>query len=260
MVFKDRIPLSADSGQLQLPLQLPRHGAEPPRHILLCARIVTYALTRSRRRSLGMSIDQRGLRIGAPLGARIREVEDFIRANAEWVLRKLDAWQAASRQSRILVSDGARLPLLGEPWTLRVTHGEDETRWCEHTRELNLAPRPATEPRQLLLRELRVRALAVLHQRAGTLIRPLDRPLPRVALSNAQTRWGSCSSKSGLRFNWRLIHLPLRLVDYVVAHELGHLLEMNHSPRFWRVVECLYPDYQGAREELRAHALSMPVL
>jgi predicted metal-dependent hydrolase len=63
---------------------------------------------------------------------------------------------------------------------------------------------------------------------------------------------------SGIRLNWRLIHFPLAVVDYVVAHELAHLREMNHSPRFWSVVERLYPDYQQARAELKRLAQTLP--
>ncbi len=244
--------------QIELPLRLPPAAGEQKRHILLGPRIVSYALTRSRRRTLGMTVDQRGLRVGAPHAVRLSEVDDFIRKNQVWVLRKLDDWQPAGRAPRLLICDGARFPLFGESWNLRVRHGADMVHWRDG--ELVLETSAHTEPRELLLLELRRRALGLFQERAAILIRPLGRPVPKVALSNAQTRWGSCSSKSGLRLNWRLIHLPLRLTDYVVAHELAHLVEMNHSPRFWQVVERLYPDFRPARDELKAQALTMPHL
>src|SRR5690554_2723692 len=68
-------------------------------------------------------------------------------------------------------------------------------------------------------------------------------PVP-VRLTSARTRWGSCSARSGIRLHWRLIHVAPGLLDYVVAHEVAHLAEMNHSPRFWRIVEALYPDWR----------------
>ena len=70
-------------------------------------------------------------------------------------------------------------------------------------------------------------------------------------LSSAATRWGSCSSDGRIRLNWRLIHFPLSIIDYVVAHELAHLREMNHSPRFWEVVRSVMPDYEQARGTLK---------
>jgi len=75
---------------------------------------------------------------------------------------------------------------------------------------------------------------------------------PRVFISNAQTRWGSCNANREVRLNWRLIQASPHIIDYVVAHELAHLKEMNHSARFWRVVERMCPGYQTARTELDA--------
>jgi predicted metal-dependent hydrolase len=80
------------------------------------------------------------------------------------------------------------------------------------------------------------------------------------ALSSAGSRWGSCTVHGNIRLNWRLIHYPLSLVDYVVAHELAHLREMNHSPAFWEAVGEVYPDYDGARLALRKQSHEMPVL
>ncbi len=74
---------------------------------------------------------------------------------------------------------------------------------------------------------------------------------PPLPLSAARTRWGSCSLRTGIRLNWRLIHFPPHIVDYVVVHELAHLREMNHSPAFWEVVRSVLPDYQHARGTLR---------
>jgi predicted metal-dependent hydrolase len=77
----------------------------------------------------------------------------------------------------------------------------------------------------------------------------------RLSLSSAQTRWGSASADGSIRLNWRLIHFALHTIDYVVAHELAHLREMNHSPRFWDVVRSVLPDYERARGVLKGDAL-----
>jgi len=86
----------------------------------------------------------------------------------------------------------------------------------------------------------------------------MGRAMPPLALSSAQSRWGSCSHRGGIRLNWRLIHLPHAQIDYVVAHELAHLVEMNHSPRFWSQVGRLFPDYEAARDVLKALAATVP--
>ena len=87
--------------------------------------------------------------------------------------------------------------------------------------------------------------------RAGLYAAQLGLPPPPVALSNARTRWGTCSARGRIRISWRLAHLSPELADYVVAHEVAHLKEMNHSRRFWAVVETLYPRYRAARREIR---------
>ena len=81
---------------------------------------------------------------------------------------------------------------------------------------------------------------------------------PPLTLSAARTRWGSCSLKTGIRLNWRLIHFPPHVIDYVVAHELAHLREMNHSPSFWAVVGQLFPTYKAARADLKKLATTCP--
>jgi predicted metal-dependent hydrolase len=73
----------------------------------------------------------------------------------------------------------------------------------------------------------------------------------RIAIRNTKSRWGSCSKKGNLNFNYRIIYLPPRLADYLVAHELCHLKEFNHSTRFWNLVALSLPDYKKLRAELK---------
>ncbi|MBO5372257.1 MAG: M48 family metallopeptidase [Lachnospiraceae bacterium] len=75
----------------------------------------------------------------------------------------------------------------------------------------------------------------------------------RIAIKEQKTRWGSCSSKGNLNFNWKLVLMPERIQDYVVVHELAHRKEMNHSPAFWAIVEEIQPDYKERRAWLREH-------
>ena len=82
---------------------------------------------------------------------------------------------------------------------------------------------------------------------------------PAVGISNARTQWGVCSEDGSIRLSWRLVHLEPALADYVVAHEVAHLLELNHSKRFWRLVAALYPDWREARERLELAAASLPI-
>ncbi|HMM55274.1 MAG TPA: SprT family zinc-dependent metalloprotease [Candidatus Desulfobacillus sp.] len=246
--------------QPELPLFFRREPqtAGQPRHILLGARIVDYRLVRARRRSLGMTIDQRGLRVSAALRTSQAEIEDFLRQHAAWVLKKLDEWRGEGEPTRLAVRDGARIPLLGGHCTLRIEPGANRAFWQEDS--LVLQARPGADLRLLARQALRERALALFRQRVAHFAAELALPPPAVALSSAQTRWGSCSAKGGIRLSWRLLHAAPALVDYVVAHEVAHLVEMNHSPRFWRLVERLHADCHVARAELRRFAITCPVL
>lgn len=245
-------------GQLELPFLAPPTDDEQLRRLQLGSRIIAYKLTRSQRRTIGITIDQRGLRLGAPRHTALQEIENFMRRHAEWILRKLDEWKDAAAVGPYIVHDGAALPLMGETWAIRLARGMQRASWHHDARELTLEMRAGSDPRQLLRRVLQARALEHFRTRIDVYAKRLGRPCPPLALSSAQSRWGSCSHRGGIRLNWRLIHLPSAQIDYVVAHELAHLIEMNHSPRFWSQVERLFPDYVSARDLLKALAVTVP--
>ena len=236
---------------------MPAAPAATERRIRLDGHELAYTLRRSSRRSVGMLVDERGLRVAAPARITLAQIEAFIKDHAAWVLDKLQAAATRAADRRLSIHHGAPLPILGEDWLIRIEAGANRARWGEGHVVLGL--REGTEPAPVLERALRRRALELFGERLAHYGMRLGHPLPPLSLSSARTRWGSCSRRSGIRLNWRLIHLPLALIDYVAAHELAHLVEMNHSPRFWAVVETLYPDWKAARAELKALGPTVPV-
>lgn len=228
-----------------------------PRRLLIGGRIIDYRL-KTGARQLSMTIDERGLRISAPRRTSLGEIENFVQTHDDWVLRKLDELAHASRPRHLTIRDGARLPLLGGEAEVRVLPGANRVRWIGEM--LVLEARPDAELGPLAVRALQKRALTHFTGRLGHFTAQLDLTAPKLSLSSAHTRWGSCSEESGIRINWRLIHLPAHLGDYVVAHEAAHLIELNHSKRFWNVVGSLYPDWKAARNELKQRATSLPIL
>lgn len=242
---------------------------DPPlKRIVLGQHVVDYVLRRSSRRSIGFTIDDDGLRVTAPRRVTQEDIENALRAKQRWIVTKLleRGERREQRQQRAPVEwkDGARLPYLGGEITLRL---EEATR--SHCRfdaaggELWIGVVPGLSEWQL---KERVRLWFQAEARR-LFVERLDHYAPRLgvrytvfALSSAGSRWGSCTVGGSIRLNWRLIHYPPALIDYVVAHELAHLREMNHSPAFWATVAEVYPDYDGARLALRRRSHEMPVL
>ncbi|OGA42200.1 MAG: hypothetical protein A3G28_07715 [Betaproteobacteria bacterium RIFCSPLOWO2_12_FULL_68_19] len=234
-----------------------RRTAEGPLLIALCGRLVEYRFARRRRRTIGISIDAEGLRVAAPLRAPWREIEGFLRARQRWILAKLDEWAAAPRPALLRGESGESLPLFGAPHCLEVREGARAVS-CEPGRLVVVAPR--LRALDTLIRWLKSRALDALAPRAAHYAARVARPAPRVALSNARTQWGVCNEDGSIRLSWRLVHLEPALADYVVAHEVAHLLELNHSRRFWSLLASLYPDWRSARERLELAGAALPIL
>jgi len=232
--------------------------AVKPHHIILAGRIVGYALRRDRRR-LALRIDERGLSVGAPRTVSLAEIEAFLQSHAAWVLEKLDEHAGRAVQCHLPIHEGARVPVLGAEVRVRVTaHGKGGNGGYFNADELWLAARPNVDLAQLARRALQRRALEHFRPRLIDMATRIGQAIPPLGLSSARTRWGSCSMRSGIRLNWRLIHLPPAPIDYVIAHEVAHLVEMNHGPRFWRLVEQLYPDWRAARAQLKDAGAVLP--
>ncbi|WP_222428742.1 M48 family metallopeptidase [Denitratisoma sp. DHT3] len=250
---------------MNLPEQLPLFQQLPPatpvprlRHVLLCGRVVAYELRQGKRRRLAMHIDERGLRVGSPRAVPLAEIEEFIRSHGEWVIAKLDEFSSRRVLRQLAIRDGQRLPLLGGEVDVRVTSGANRFHWRDAL--LELAARDGGDLDELARRALKTRALAVFGERLAHYAERMGHAPPPLSLSSARGRWGSCSLVSGIRLNWRLIHLPLELVDYVVVHELAHLREMNHSPRFWAEVARGCPDWRALRAELKLRGAEIPII
>jgi predicted metal-dependent hydrolase len=255
--------MAPQPSQLELFRLPPAGNAGEARHLLLSGRLVAYRLRRDRRR-LSMRIDERGLHVNAPRSIALADIEAFVAGHREWVLAKLDELAGQVARRHLPVHDGARLPVLGSEVEVRVTSGNNRGLWQPSEpggeNRLWLAARPAADLAALARRALQRRAIEYFRPRLADTTARLGRPMPPLALSSARARWGSCSARSGIRLNWRLIHLPPAPIDYVIVHEAAHLVEMNHGPRFWATVERLYPDWQQARAELKRLGPGLPLI
>lgn len=240
----------------RLRIRLP---ASEQRMFVLGGREVSYELRRSARRTLGMRLDASGLRVSVPLTASVVEAERFVAHHRDWLLKRLAEHEEAFAAQSFNAVDGARFPLFGADCVLRIGAAGARSRWLEEDAGEGLIV-GSRDPAAAIVRALRKRALPHYTSRVAEHCGHLGVAMPPVRLTSARTRWGSCSTRSGIRLHWRLLHLPHELIDYVVAHEVAHLVEMNHSPCFWKLVGTLHPGWQASRRQLHARARTLPII
>ena len=234
-------------------------SALPDRRLIqLGGRAIEYRFARRRRRTLGITVDAGGLSVAAPMRAALRDIESFLRDKERWILRKLDEWARAPRPAVLHGASGETLPLFGAPLTLEVRKGGRAVRH-DADRLVVSVPAPARAA-ETLVGWLKTRSLEPLAPRADYFAGRLGVPAPMIGLSSARGQWGVCTEGGAIRLNWRLVHLDAELSDYVVAHEVAHLVEMNHSKRFWGLVAGLYPAWREARERLELAGASIPII
>lgn len=225
--------------------------------ITLEGREISYTLkTSARRRTIGMRIDHRGLTISIPARMPRHDIPTMLRKHAGWILRKLEQYAAMRREAPPREwQDGAVLRFLGREVRLCLRQNVQRRAVEFDGAHLHVAlvhTQDSSAIRRKVVSWLRAQALTDFTRRVELFSVRMGVAPPRLFLSSARTRWGSCNAKGEIRLNWRLIQAPPHLIDYVVAHELAHLKEMNHGPRFWKWVAQLYPAFDDARRELKA--------
>ncbi|MEP7182370.1 MAG: SprT family zinc-dependent metalloprotease [Betaproteobacteria bacterium] len=223
------------------------------RRIALAGHPVDYRLVRARRHSIGMQIDLSGLTVRAPRWVTIREIEEALGERAEWVVRTLEEWRGRRRD--VLPREwknGAPILFAGRELALAVYPSRTKAIMADlfHFTILHPSPQDERQIAAFVARWLKDEALLLVEPVVAALAARVTPTTPIVKLSNTRSEWGSCTHNGHIRLSWRLVQLPPELARYVVAHEVAHLAEMNHSPRFWALVEALFPGHAVARRAL----------
>jgi predicted metal-dependent hydrolase len=248
------------------------------RELRLGHAMVAYEFKRSQRRTIGFSVGPDGLAVRAPRWVSLKEIDLALATKGPWILSKLqDMRERHTRLAQQVIEwrDGATLPFLGQLVRLQIdpTHGfgasgaelepadsqasqgnpskDGET--AVRTLRLSLPHSASAEQiRDAVQAWLMRQARRVFQERLDHFAPLLGVQWKKLALSNAGKRWGSARVDGSIRLNWRLIHMRLSVIDYVVAHELSHLRVMDHSPRFWDTVRSVVPDYAVLRNQLKS--------
>lgn len=208
--------------------------------------MIEYDLVRSKRKTIGIIVKDGKVCVKAPVRMQEVQIQEFVDKNATWILSKLKK-RAEMRERFSSVLEFNKYVLRGNFLSVGYT---DKKRITISENEI-LLPKDCESPSKMLMREYKKIAGEFLTDRAAELSAILNTNYKTVLLSNARTKWGSCSSDGVLRLNWRLILLPDGIIDYVIIHELCHTKELNHSRKFWNLVEEHIPDYKIRRQKLK---------
>lgn len=219
------------------------------------ARVRLKVNSRARRVSLRLDMQSGEVLAIAPSERKLADAEAFARSKTEWIARRL---ARATERSRF--EPGAEIPFRGRTVRLAQAPGAAAARLSDDGSVLS-AGGDADGFARRVTTWLKRQARETLAARSAVHAARLRLPAPVVSLNDAKTRWGSCTTGAGtIRYNWRLILAPETVLDYVAAHEVAHLLEANHGPRFWAVVERLYGDPAPARRWLRTNGAALHAL
>ncbi|MDB5776402.1 MAG: metal-dependent hydrolase [Herbaspirillum sp.] len=257
-IFKSPGPATAPLPEL---VPAPPPVAPGWRRLYVDEHMLDYVLQRSKRRSIGFLINDDGLRVTAPKWAAISEIEKAIHEKQRWIFSKLHERRERSArrlQPPMQWRDGATLPYLGQDISLRIRTAQNMgVRYEPDTRELIIGLPEGAGEQQLKDRVqgwLQTQARLLFAERLPIYAEKLSATYHSFALSSATTQWGSCTADGKIRLNWRLMHFALPMIDYVIAHELSHLREMNHGPKFWATVQSIFPEFESAKKALRDSA------
>lgn len=215
--------------------------------------IIAYLLERRSRRTIGLKITADGLVVHAPKRIVDAQLNQILQEKSHWILTKLNA-RAANKIAAIEWQHGVHLLLLGNDIQLNLSQSRINQAAVLEQNHLTIA-QPDPHNQTLTCRKViawyKKQAMLDFNRRIEVFSAKLGVKTPPLALSNAKSRWGSCNSRGEVRLNWRLIQAPPHIINYVICHELAHLKQMNHSAKFWAVVETLFPDYRLAEKELK---------
>lgn len=242
-----------------MPRALFRHQPEPDTFdIAFAGEFYPVRLRRhaqARRYTLRIHAADRAVVLTMPVRGSIRDAKTFAQKHGAWVAARL-----ARLPGPRPFAPGTLLPLRGEPHRIEHRPRARGTVWAECGDDgaqllcvAGEAPHVARRVRDYLKRE----AKRDLEHASRAMAQALGVKLARVSVRDQTSRWGSCSTTGVLSYSWRLIMAPPFVLQYLAAHEAAHLVEMNHSPRFWRLVERIDPEFRRAKTWLDAHGAEL---
>ena len=214
-----------------------------------------YTLIRRQRKTLAMKLDKDGnITVIAPLYLPQAEIEAFILAHTDWLIKKRAELAARNPLPRLTLTEGEKIPFFGKEYALYF--------WSKRSVKVqqDYIYLPKANAKNALIsfyrRSLKAYALSEISELSKTMgVTPT-----KIRINSARTRWGSCNANNALNFSYHLAMCEPFAVQYVVIHELCHILHKNHSQAFWNTVAAYCPDYKTAKNYLKQNLYYMEIL
>lgn len=236
-----------------------QHGA-----LLFGSSQIPFAVTRSEARdTIAVSVHPDGaVAVAAPKGMRLQQIQTAVRSKCSWILQQQESFRQLQRGRPRQFVSGESFYYMGRQHKLKVSRSTkatgDSVRLYGGRFEVHVPYPLQSEDRPVAVRTLlvdwyRTRAAEVLPEMIARYSAALGIADPQLSIRHMPKRWGSCNGESQITINWQILMAPRRLTEYVVAHELVHLVHHDHSRAFWRLLERLMPDFETRRQELAIH-------
>lgn len=204
-------------------------------------------IIRTNRHSLALTINEKGeLIVHAPKNMPMFEIVNFIEKKEDWISQKTESINDILTKNKNIV-EYREIFFLGKRYKVVETKGVDSP---YITKDSILIGQCKTQTKkQKMLKDWYLQNVDdVLMPRVQKLVEFMKLKYKSINIINSKAKWGMCDSKQNLYFNWKLLMLSPEIVDYVIIHELSHLLELNHSPKFWRIVGAVLPNYKHSKD------------
>lgn len=218
-----------------------------------------------RRRTLEIIIRRGEVQLMLPRFVSDREGIRFLRQKHQWVLQTLQKQRQHAEE--VVVKryvEGETFAFLGQAYPLRIyTAKRNKVQLADGILYVGIAKRAGLESADAVKKALwqwyRSQAMDILSSKTDALVRQIGRSYAGVRLRRTKTKWGHCTAAGVIQYNWQIMAAPEAVIDYLVAHEVSHLVHPNHSQRFWRHVEALYPGYREHRAWLKARGHTLVI-
>ena len=221
---------------------------------------ITYILQKNDRKTGSIYVERDGrITVLVPKRTSNAEVEEILEQKRKWIYTSLAEWEDlnAARVAREFVN-GEGFLYLGRSYRLRLVDEQDEPLALKQG-YFCLCRAKNGKPENAFKNFYRDKGLAKIQERIGKYQAKMGVQIENVRVIELQNRWASCSKHGNLNFHWKCVMAPLTILDYIIVHELAHLIHSNHSPAFWGEVEKVIPDYRERKEWLRKNGAGMTI-